>query len=278
LNGTRLVWQDGATIEYLDLDRGKVLALGPGPGMRATWDPAVGERYAIWFEAERPLSLAAQAVVYDTQTGRRWLRADVGSVNSYPAISGDLAVWGSAVQLGEQGVWGVRIVGGEAPFQVAPGAGAPVVAGELVVWTRSWTGPFTAKEIRTGVSWRAADGLRNGKLTGLALAGRTLVWGQGSEAGASGVVAACDVDGGGTRTIASGVSGLSGPGFDGRTIVWGERTATGGRVMARQSRSGEPFVVAEVDAEVTEVAVDDGRVAWIEHRASGYSVVVRTMP
>ena len=65
--------------------------------MRATWDPAVGERYGVWFEAEREASLAAQAVAYDTQTGRRWTVADIGSVRSYPAISGDVAVWRSAV-------------------------------------------------------------------------------------------------------------------------------------------------------------------------------------
>ena len=66
LNGPHLIWQDGASIEFLDLDKGHVLLLGPGPGLRSTWDPAVGERYAIWFEAERQASLAAQAIAYDT--------------------------------------------------------------------------------------------------------------------------------------------------------------------------------------------------------------------
>ena len=155
LNGPHLIWQDGASIEFLDLDKGHVLLLGPGPGLRLTWDPAVGERYAIWFEAERQASLAAQAIAYDTETGRRWSLGDVGSVYSYPAISGDLAVWCSAKAIGKQAIHGVRI-GSGAWLEVAPQYGAPVVSGGLVVWAESWTGPFTAKEIASGTSWPVA--------------------------------------------------------------------------------------------------------------------------
>ena len=165
----------------MDLTEGRVLLLGPGPGMRTTWDPAIGERYAIWFEAERQASLAAQAIAYDTQTGRRWTLGDIGSVYSYPAISGDLAVWCSALQLGTPGIHGVRIGSGDR-LEVAALYGAPVVSGSLVVWAESWTGPFTAKEIASGTSWPLAAGLTDDKLTGLALAGRTLVWGQSSQA------------------------------------------------------------------------------------------------
>jgi hypothetical protein len=147
-----------------------------------------------------------------------------------------------------------------------------------VVWARSWTGPFTAKEIETGVSWRAADGLTNGKLTGLALSGRTLVWGQAGDEDDSGVVAARDVDRGQTRAVASHVDGLSGPAYDGRTAVWGEKAAGGGRVMARRLAEGAAFVVAEIDGDVTEVAVSGDLVAWIQHDASGYAIVVRELP
>jgi hypothetical protein len=278
LDGTRLIWQDGASIEYMDLDRGGLLLLGPGPGMHTTWDPAVGDRYAVWFEAERQASVAAQGVVYDTQTGRRWMRQDIGSVYSYPAVSADLAVWSSAMDLGEPAIWGVRIVGGEPAFQVASGYGAPVVSGGLVVWASSLAGPFTAKELATGSSWRVADGLSNGRVTGLALSGRTLVWGQSGEGERTGVVVACGVDGGPMRTLASGVSGLSGPSYDGGTAVWGEKTASGGRVMARRLGAASAFVVAEVSGTVKEVAVSGGRVAWIEHDASRYSIVVRSLP
>jgi hypothetical protein len=278
LSGGHLIWQDGASIEYMDLDRGKVLLLGPGPEMRTTWDPAISDTYAIWFEAERSESVAAQAVVYDISRGRRWVRAEIGSVNSYPAVSGDRAVWSSAVDLGEPAVWGVQIGGDEPPYQIAPGYGAPVVSGNLVVWARSWTGPFTAKEIETGVTWRAADGLTNGKLTGLALFGRTLVWGQSGAEDGSGVVAACDVDGGRTRAVAEHVTGLSGPAYDGRAVVWGEKAAGGSRLMARRLDDGDAFVVATTAGTVTEVAVSDHLVAWIQHDASGYAIVVRELP
>jgi hypothetical protein len=278
LSGRRLIWQDGASIEYMDLDRGDALLLGPGPGMRTTWDPAIGDRYAIWFEAERQVSVAAQAVVYDTRTGRRWVRQDVGSVSSYPAISGDLAVWSSAMTLGEPAVWALHIIGDEPAAQVATGYGAPVVSGGLVVWARSWTGPFEAKELSTDTTWQAVGGLSTGKLTGLALFGRTLVWGQASKEDGSGIVEACSVDGGDTQTLASGVDGLSGPSYDGRTVVWGEKgEGGGGRVMARRPAAGTTSVLAETSGAVTEVAVSGDLVAWIEHDAAGYSIVVRRL-
>ena len=275
LNGPHLIWQDGASIEFLDLDKGNVLLLGPGPGLRSTWDPAVGERYAIWFEAERQASLAAQAIAYDTETGRRWTLGDIGSVHSYPAISGDLAVWCSARAIGRPAIHGVR-VGSGAWLEVAPQYGAPVVSGGLVVWAESWTGPFTAKEIASGTSWPVAAGLSRGKLTGLALAGSTLVWGQSSETAGSGIVAAAGVDGGGTRTLAADLTGLAGPAYDGTTVVWGESAASGSRVMGRRLGGGPSFVVAEVDGEVTEVAVSGDTVAWIESDAGAADAIVTT--
>jgi hypothetical protein len=274
LNDTRLVWQDGASIEYADLTDGAIRLLGPGPGMRTTWDPAVGPRYAVWFEAERQASIAAQAVAYDTQTGRRWTVAEVGSARSYPAISGDVAVWCSALQLGEPSINGVR-VGTRETFDVAVGDGAPVVSGGLVVWATSWTGPFMAGEIGSKTTWPVAAGLTDGRLTGLALAGRVLVWGQSQPAAGTGMVAAVDVDGGGTTTVAGGLSGLAGPAYDGRTVVWAERVGdspqaprsshpyAGFRVMGRRLGGGPAFLIAEVANPVSEVAVSGDVVAWI---------------
>ncbi|NLE22770.1 MAG: hypothetical protein GX624_08335 [Actinobacteria bacterium] len=226
-----LFWQNGASIEYLRLDDGRLRLLGPGPGMRTTWDPAADGRYVVWFEAERQASLAARAVVYDTRTGRRRPLADVGSVRSYPAVSGDVAVWCSARAIGEPSINGLRI-GGGGTFEVAPGDGAPVVSGGLVVWATSRAGPFVAAQLASGTSWPVTAGLPGGRLTGLELAGRTLVWGQSSSRAGSGVVSAVSVDGGETTVIAENVTGLSGPAYDGRTVVWGERTAGGSRVMA----------------------------------------------
>lgn len=280
LSGTRLLWQNGASIEYLDLASGRLRLLGPGPGMRTTWDPAVGDRYSVWFEAERMESLAARAVAYDTRSGRRWTLAEIGSVRSYPAISGDVAVWCSAAALGSPTINGAR-VGNGATFEVGPGDGAPVVSGGLVVWAASWKGPFYAHELASGTSRPVVAGLTNGRLTGLALAGRTLVWGQSPQepGSAAGVVATVDVDGGETTTLASGVSGLSGPACDGRTVVWGERTAGGDRVMGCRLDGGPAFVVAATDGTVEEVAVSGDTVAWIAATgASGYELIVTRLP
>jgi hypothetical protein len=246
--------------------------------MRVTWDPAVGDRYAVWFEAERSESVAAQAIAYDTQTGRRWKLGDVGSVNSYPAISGELVVWSSSMDIGEPAVWGSRIHG-EWGFQIAPGYGAPVVSGGLVVWATSWTGPFVAEEVASGASWPVAAAMGDGRLTGLALSGRELVWGQSTDAERTGVVAVADVDSGETTALAVEVTGLAGPSFDGRTAVWGEKTADGGRIMARRPGAGDAFVVAEADGAVVEVAVSGERVAWIEHAGgSVWRIVVTRLP
>ena len=114
--------------------------------------------------------------------------------------------------------------------------------------------------------------LTGDRLTGIALAGRTLVWGQGSDAPGSGVVAAVSVDGGGTTKLATGLTGLAGPAYDGRTVVWGEKTATGARVMGRRL-GGAAFLVATVDGDVKEVAVS-GDTRRLDHLSGGaYSIV-----
>jgi hypothetical protein len=276
LSAEGLFWQNGAAVEYLELDDGRLRLLGPGPGMRTTWDPAAGERYVVWFEAERQESFAAQAVVYDTETGRRRTFAEVGSVRSYPSLSGDIAVWCSALTVGAPSINGARI-GSDTPFEVAAGDGAPVISGSLVVWAQSWTGPFVAAELASGTSWPVTASLSGGRLTGLSLAGRTLVWGQSSEADGSGVVSTVDVDGGGTTVLAKGVTGLSGPAFDGRTVVWSERTPGGDRVMAARL-GGDTYEVAAVDGAVKEVAVSGATVAWIAATtATQYEIVVKRL-
>ena len=276
LNGPRLLWQNGASIEYVELDKGGIRLLGPGPGMRTTWDPAVGPRYAVWLEAERESSIAAQAVAYDTQTGRRWNVAEAGSVRSYPAISGDVAVWCSARTLGVPSINGVRVGSGEL-LDIAAGTGAPVVSGGLVVWAAGWTGPFIAGDVSGGDTWPVAAALTRGRLTGIALAGRTLVWGQASEAAGTGMVAAVDVDAGETTTLASGLTGLAGPAYDGRTVVWAEKTGGGARIMGRRL-GGAAFSVAAVAGSVSEVAVSGGTVAWISHSGATFRITTTSLP
>ena len=290
MNGPRLIWRDGASIEYVHLGEGTIRVLGPGPGMYTTWDPAIGPRYAVWFEAERQASVAAQAVVYDTQSGRRWTVADIGAARSYPAISGDVAVWCSAKTIGVPSINGVRVGSGES-FDVAQGNGAPVVAGGLVAWATSWTGPFVAADLADGTTWPVTAGLTSDKLTGIALAGRTLVWGQGSGETGSGVVAAVSVDGGGTTTLASGLSGLAGPAYDGTTVVWAQRVGDppgvlgasahpfgGSRVMGRRLGGGTAFLIAQVAGTVSEVAVSDGVAAWIASEGGSSWIQTAAIP
>ena len=168
---------------------------------------------------------------------------------------------------GAPAILGSYVAGGEQLIPIADGNGAPVVSGGLVVWAQSWSGPFVASDIPSGSKWPVSTSMTGAKLTGLALSGRTLVWGRVSDASGSGVVAAVDVDGGAQQTVASGISGLVGPSYDGRTIVWAERVGDaptaidsahpygGFRVMGRHLADSRPFLVAEVADPVTEVAV-----------------------
>jgi hypothetical protein len=275
LSGPCLLWQDGASIEYVDLRDGAFRLLGPGPGMRTTWDPAVGLRYAVWFEAEWEASLTARAVAYDLQTGRRWTVAYAGSVRSYPAISGDVAVWCSARKLGVPSINGVRVGSGEL-LDIAAGNGAPVVSGGLVVWAAGWTGPFIAGDVSGGDTWPVAAALTRGRLTGIALAGHTLVWGQASDEAGTGVVATVDVDAGQTTTLATGLSDLAGPAYDGRTVVWAEKTTTGARVMGRRL-GGAAFPIATVADPVSEVAVRGDTVAWISRSGGTHRITTQSL-
>ena len=287
LNGTRLLWQNGSAIQYLDLSSGRIRLLGPGPGMRATWAPAVGERYAIWFEAERTGSLAAQAIAYDTGSGRRWTIAEVGSVYSYPAISGDTAVWCTATALAAPRIAGVRIAS-ETLFSVADGSGTPVVSDGLVVWAQGTSGPFTARELTGGPAWSVAPSVSGGRLTGFALSARTLVVGEDTSAGS--LVVAVQVDDGRTSVIASGVNGLVGPAFDGETVVWAERvggaaqagaspTPFGGyRLMGRRLGGGSAFVIAVTADSVSEVAVSGHVAAWIASDGGTASIETTEVP
>ena len=115
--------------------------LGPRESARATPSGSRPSARRAWPRTRSPTT---------RESGRRWTVAEVGSVRSYPAISGDVAVWCSAQRIGVPTINGVRVGGGE-PFQVASGSGAPVVSGGLVVWAPDWTGPFVGRRIGRGL-------------------------------------------------------------------------------------------------------------------------------
>jgi predicted small integral membrane protein len=267
----------------IDLDSGRIRWLGPGAEARATWPPALGGRYAVWFETADPGRRGAEVIAYDTERGRRWPVARLGDVYSLAAVSGDVAVWCTADPDGEPRVAGLRIAS-EEPLELAPEYGVPVVSGDLVVWGRGTTGPFTARELSTGRTRPVAAGGLGGELTAYALAGRDLAWGQLE--GSGGRVAVVDVDTGATRVLASGVPGLVGPAFDGTTVVW-VQAASGSSagvaagtsaVMGRRLDGGATFEVATVEGRVTEVAVSGGTVAWLATVRGAPRVETKELP
>ena len=200
-------------------------------------------------------SLAAQAIAYDIADGtaldgrRRRLRA----ARTPPSP----ATWPCGAR--RQGVGAAGHLrgahrSGEEPCQVAPGYGAPVVSGRLVVWAQSWTGSLRREGARRAdASWPVVGRPLRRRADGLALAGRTLVWGQVDPASGSRRRGRRDrVDGGGhddARRRADRASPA--PPTTAGTVVWGEsRPRPASRVMGRRLGGGPAFVVADVDGAV----------------------------
>ena len=127
--------------------------------------------------------------------------------------------------------------------------------------------------------WPAARGgpggpasIGDGRLTGLALSGRKLVWGQSTDAERTGVVAVADVDAARRQRWRSDVTGLAGPPLrrQDRRLGRERRRTRRGRVMARRAAAdGAASSSPRRTTRYVEVAVSGERVAWIEHAAGG---------
>ena len=77
--------------------------------LQATWDPAVSQRYVVWFEAAATSAGEGSAWVYDSATRRRRQLATLGGVLSLPSASGSRAAWCTTTLGGGPGIVAVDI-------------------------------------------------------------------------------------------------------------------------------------------------------------------------
>jgi hypothetical protein len=289
LGGDTLVWVSGPSILLMDLRSGRLKLLGPGPASRTTWDPAVSQRYVVWFEAAATSVGEGSAWVYDSASRRRRQLAGLGDVLSLPSASGSRAAWCTATRGGGPGIVAVDIPTGE-QLSVAPEYGQPVIDGDLVTWpTRTgptgmpatWALVDLAKDRRWSMVPTAT--LSNAHFLGFDLSGRTLVWGETDPASGRGRVVAQNVDDGVGRVVAEvtdGASLTSAPSIDGDLVVWAETlaTATGSRVMGRRLGGGPPFIVRDVDGRVLSTAAGGDTVAWLARHGQTSSIETAKVP
>jgi hypothetical protein len=265
----RLAWQDGPSILLLDLRTGKARLLGPGATARATWQPAVSERYVVWFEGSRAGASSAEAWTYDIATRRRRQVAVVSDVLSFPSVSGTRAVW-CASQSAQPRIVGVDL-SNDKGLVVASGYGLPVIDGALVAWARSTGGglsSFVLADVTQNRTWDVVPsglGGGGGDLIGFDLSGRTLVWGEQDAQTDVGRIVAQNVDTGAASIVAEGAKLATAPSIDGGTVVWGERTPDSAayRVMGRRLGDGPAFEIARVDGQVPTALVSGGTAAWL---------------
>ena len=190
-----------------------------GPGHRRTLRDLVrGRRPQVWRPAPSPTTPSPAAA------GRS---AEIGSVHSYPSLSGDIAVWCSASARSTcPSINGVRDRAAASPRGRRRGR-APVVSGGLVVWAtagpvRSWPASERRGAARGGEPLaRPAERHRpcrpHARL-GPDLRGRGAAWWRPS-----------DVDGGDTREARRRDHRSRGTRVRRQTVVWAgrRRRATG---------------------------------------------------
>jgi len=263
-----LAWQDGASILLLDLRSGKAKLLGPGSQALTTWQPAISERYVVWFEGRQAGASSAGAWTYDIATRRRSQIATVGDVLSLPSVSGARTVWCTSGNAGSQ-IVSVDLTNGKGSV-VASEYGQPVIDGSLVAWGRSTGGgpsTFGIVDLTQDRSWTVVpSGLGgSGSLTGFDLSGRTLVWGQQDAQTGVGRIVAQNVDTGATSVVAEDARMATAPSVDGDAVVWAEQTpdAAAYQVMGRRLSGGPSFQIARVNGRVKTALVSGGTVAWL---------------
>ncbi|MCX6372923.1 MAG: hypothetical protein NTX16_07540 [Actinobacteria bacterium] len=289
LGGDSLVWANGPLIVRMDLRSGRLKLLGPGPLARSTWDPAVSQRYVVWFEAGAASAGEASAWVYDSATRRRRQLATLGDVLSLPSASGRRAAWCTTLSDGAPGIVAVDIPTGE-QTSVAPEYGIPVIDGDLVTWpTRTGSAGMPAAwalvDVSGGRRWSIvpAATLPNARLLGYDLSGRTLVWAETDPASGRGRVVAENVDDGAADVVAEvndGSSLTAAPSIDGDLVVWAEEraAATGSRVMGRRLGGGPSFIVRDVAGRVLSTAAGGNTVAWLMQRGQTSTIETAQAP
>jgi hypothetical protein len=273
LDGGRIAWRDGRLVLLMDLRSGKPKLLGPGPLAQAAWDPAISQRYVVWFEAAASSANEASAWAYDPATRRRLQIASLNGVDSPPTASGKRAVWCTGARSGGPVILGVDISTGKG-FVVSRENGEPVMDGNVVAWASQpgrtgMPAVWALVDLAQGRRWSIVPTapLSNAHLVGYDLSGRTLVWGEVDPRGGRSRIVAQNIDDGGSSVVAD-VTGAAArafaPSIDGDLVVWAEaQSADSGRVMGRRLGGGPAFVVNDVHGSVLDTAVSGDTVAWL---------------
>jgi len=277
LGGKDLVWASGPSIVFMDVRSGRLKLLGPGPTARATWDPAVSQRYVVWFEAAATSGNEASAWVYDSATRRRRRLATLGAVLSLPSASGSRATWCTTTAAGGPGIVTLDILTGK-QSSVATEYGAPVIDGDLVTWptqtgSTGMPAAWALVDLAQDRRWSMVPGatLDHADFLGYDLSGRTLVWGETDPASGRGRVVAQNVDDGVSTVVAEMTDRstlATAPSIDGGLVVWAETLAgaAGSRIKGRRLGGGPSFVVRNVDGLTLSTAADGDMVAWLAQR------------
>jgi hypothetical protein len=269
LGGERLAWEAGPFTVLTDLRSGRSRLLGAADIAGGASPPSVSDRFVVWLQAPAYGASGAAVWVYDVARGRRTRLEGIHGISQSPAVSGTTAVWETFARGGAQQIDGVDLVTGRR-FSLGPSGGASqlVISGSLVAWVAPRPGPpappvITVVDLADGHRWHVAPyPLSQGSdVLGIALAGRTLVWGRSTPADDE--ILTYDLDTAAVRMIAQGV-GHSPLAADGDLVVWAQPSPAGDtRVVGLRLSGGQPFTMATVSGGmVRDVYVSGKTVAW----------------
>ena len=269
LGGDRLAWEAGPFTLLTDLRSGKSRLLGAAATTGSASVPSISDRFVVWLQAPAYGSSGAAVWVYDVSRGRRTRLGGVQGMSQSPAVSGTTAVWETFAGTNTQRIHGIHLVTGRR-FSLGESGGASqlIIRGTLVAWVAPRSGPpgppvITVVDLADGRRWAIAPYPRSqgSDVLGIALAGRTLVWGRSTAAADE--ILTYDLDTAAVRTIAQGV-GRSPLAADGDLVVWAQPSAQGEtRIVGLRLSGGDPFTIAAVaGGTVRNVFLSGETVAW----------------
>ena len=269
LGGDHLAWEAGPFTLLTDLRSGRSRLLGAAATAGSASAPSMSDRFVVWLQAPAYGGSGAAVWVYDISRGRRTRLGGVQGTSQAPAVSGTTAVWESDGATSAARILGVDLVTGRR-FSLGPSGGASqlIISGTLVAWASPRPGPsappvITVVDLADGQRWSIAPYPRaqRSDVLGIALAGRTLVWGRSTAAADE--ILTYDLDTAAVRTIAQGV-GRSPLAADGDLVVWAQPSAQGEtRIVGLRLSGGDPFTIAAVaGGTVRNVFLSGETVAW----------------